>query len=213
MLPGNANRVRVHPYHIVGDLRLEVEAVLPDAESSASLRLEKDGQDDAIEIRAAGVICNNSPVEGRPGVSPGEWFSAAFSRVDGELRLAINGADIALPQRETTALPSPDYKCASSGASFSAAAGGVSIKRLSLARDIHYFSDYGNPLLPGFSAAMSKDAELDIPENAFAVLGDNADSSADSRAWGALPLARLEGTIVRIERGEPPLFTDSTGNQ
>ncbi|MDR0363312.1 MAG: S26 family signal peptidase [Planctomycetota bacterium] len=212
--PGDANRLRVFPYHMVGDLRLDVEARLPHPESGVSLRLEKDGHVDTVDISASGIIVfNNARVAEHPIVTAEKWFEAAFSRVDGELRLAINGIDIELPSgKKSSAMPSPEYECASSGVSFAAVSTEVTIRRLSVSRDIHYFSGVGNPLMPGYSA-MSMEGELDVPDNAFVSFGDNADLSVDSRVWGTIPLHFLEGAVIRTETSPDPNFDGDASNR
>jgi len=42
----------------------------------------------------------------------------------------------------------------------------------------------------------SKPAEVTVPEDAYYTLGDNSANSMDSRQWGFVPLANVQGRIV-----------------
>ncbi len=118
-------------------------------------------------------------------INQGESNSIQFYHLDGQLRAYLDGEEIinitADPEELTSSIKSPkntNVKLSISGA--------LSLSDISISRDIYYYNYNDNR---GF---------FTLPDNGYMALGDNCPSSNDSRFWGPVPQANLEGTAQFI---------------
>ncbi|MFI5403589.1 MAG: signal peptidase I, partial [Planctomycetota bacterium] len=124
-------------------------------------------------------------------------YALSFANVDDALVVAIEGdADF------RTAFPFSSKGDAEEGAgevrshrvAFEADGLKATLNDIRIDRDVHYTHDHGqhDPRL----------AEgLEIPEDHYFMLGDNTQSSKDSRAWQIAEVTMKDGTVIRWEEG------------
>jgi len=122
--------------------------------------------------------------------------NVSFFIYDGQVGLALNGSLIRkfiyrsrydqLNVGTSSVSKPPRVTCSS---------GSVKLKRLGVFRDIYYYWDEG--VNGNFNKA---DEPIRIPEDRFLVIGDNVNSSRDSRKWKMIVAELENGTSYKIDQ-------------
>jgi signal peptidase I len=176
----------------VGDLRVEgrvralagSQAVAIElTEGERRYRLELPGP--AAEADAApqiSILSGRATADGQPSQARGEpwrlpadrWVSFSAQNLDDELALAIEGG----PELRLAILPAGD---ASATIEIAQAGSGADLRDLQVLRDIYY------------TASRTGEAEWQIPDGSYFMLGDNTQDSSDSREWTLVDVRWKEG--------------------
>lgn len=196
-------------WHFVPDLRLQTRAKLaPGAE--LELQLLDDRHICTARIKAGGGV--TILVDGRPlpdsilfsktaaedtmsarrelelpggSLTPEVWHELDFQRIDGTLRLFIDGKAVVLSGLFDLGVPEVREHPQTTSVDL-VARGKVQLSRLALDRDIYYFHSDQSAY---FSSGL-------FWLSGYLALGDNQPSSNDSRGWGAVPQENLVGSAI-----------------
>ncbi|MDR2390518.1 MAG: signal peptidase I [Planctomycetota bacterium] len=203
---GEDSPSRRNDYFTVTDLRFVADLVLEKETSVFAMIFREDDRevcarfygDGRVEIRLDGRLSETeartlAPV--RPGaVHRFEWYAA-----DGLARIFVDSEEnrlLELPLWKDRR-SSPKNLPSRSGAAVSAEGGPVRIRRLSLDRDIFYYSGWEQNQGEKFRA-MNSFGEVHIPADSFLPMGDHCPSSYDARSWGPVRLSLLRGPALLV---------------
>lgn len=114
--------------------------------------------------------------------------------VDGMVRVHVAGEEVAvLPDGRTfdQTRDTDDEQALT----FEAEGGGLSVEALVIDRDLRYVNDWtGNPV--------GQQEGVEVPSDAYFMLGDNTRNSADSRRWRLTTVHLRGGRQIRYEHGQ-----------
>ncbi len=195
---GDPLHFRLAPFYYVPDLRLRLELRPDSAATDCQILLAGAGSGAVLQLSAAGMRVNGKTV---PGVdfALDKWTGLEFYRVDGVVRLFVNGAtapvfeaDLGPGEMEEARHPGLP-----SGVALNVAGAGLAVRSLSLDRDVHYLTvaETGVITIPD---ALAADGGVEIPRGTFLPLGDNTPLSLDGRSWGPLPWGTLRGFALYL---------------
>ncbi len=204
---GEEDKLRQEPYHATPDLRWT--AKVQPVQSQARLTLELNDEAWLVQASLGGgnpgrfeLAVNGRPqpqASGAADFAPGRWHEVEFYRLDGRVRLFLDGqplvADFALPIPEgndPTLVETPRR----TGAGLFVSGGTVLVDELSLDRDIYYFPPDDASPGGGSGQFLRRRERFQVPDDGYLALGDNSPSSNDSRYWGAVPAANLRGPAI-----------------
>lgn len=146
-------------------------------------------QQNAAELLAGVTLVGTEPgsVQLPAGtIQAGAWHEWDFQRVDGTLRLFVDGKPVLLSGLFDVGVPE-DQKDPQNSHIDIVARGAVALERLRIDRDIYYYCT----LTP---RSRFINGLYRLPSNGYLALGDNQPSSSDSRDWGPVPQENLVGT-------------------
>ncbi|MCK6459076.1 MAG: signal peptidase I [Planctomycetes bacterium] len=124
-------------------------------------------------------------------LAPGGEYEISFANVDDALVVEIGG-----DARLTTEIPFPAEFAHEATSSWQhrvlleAEGLKAAIERIRIERDVQYGDQY------------APEGEWDIPEGHYFMLGDNTNSSKDSRAWKIAVVTLKDGTVIRWEEAK-----------
>jgi hypothetical protein len=192
---------RRNDYFAVPDLRFVADLILERETSVFTMVFREGGReaqavfsgDGRVEIRLDGRAARPEARTLAP-VRPGVVHRLECYVADGLARIFVDSEERCLLE-----LPlwkdrrsSPRNVPAGSGAAVLAEGGSVRLFRLSLDRDIFYYSGWEQNQGEKFRA-MNSLGEVHIPADSFLPMGDHCPSSYDARSWGPVRLSLLRG--------------------
>lgn len=193
---------RSNSYYFVPDLRVRLEFRPDAADAVCEIRLVREDGEDTLLAGPGGISVNGVPADAASRPEAGKWTGIEFCRVDGVLRVFLNGSDDAVQEIPVVGnKPDPNTHPKTSGVAVAARAGRLALRNIDIQRDVYYFSGHEQGML-NFLASMGKTAEIAIPHGAFFPLGDNTTVSLDGRSWGAVDIPLIRGSAVGIWKPE-----------
>jgi hypothetical protein len=171
----------------VGDLKIETRLQISGKEALFVLEIEDGLQQFRLELGTQNRLLH---LEGQELQNiyplnlslPQQAFHLSFANWDNHILLRIDGQDVFENQ-----IPSKLGENKRGGGSFRFLArdADVELKEIRVFRDIHYASHASGTNISAKS--------WNIPEGSFFMLGDNTNSSTDSRVWKFVPRKNLKG--------------------
>jgi hypothetical protein len=127
----------------------------------------------------------------------GSTYCVSFANVDDTLVVDIDGDVRVIPYPNATSQPMREKECTTRGGAWGkhsiaidANACAAVLTDVSIDRDVHYFdSQRDNP----------PDYIWKIPESHYFMMGDNTQSSSDSRKWRVAEATLQDGDVIRWE--------------
>jgi signal peptidase I len=183
----------------IQDVRLAFEFQADGSGSTVHARLENGFGTVTVEIQPSQGFLNFAGPKGEKRLSlnariePGRWNSVDLSIRDGQASLDLNRTSFGL-EFVSTLEEVKGRKETEAELAFGVRGGPVRIRELKVWQDVHY------------KARLSGDWEegkaLAIPEGAYVFLGDNVNSSHDSRSWVRKTFTLKDGRTIACENQE-----------
>jgi hypothetical protein len=219
--PYQRERQRESPMHYVADLRVIAHVKFADMQKensvgvifqegtqkgarSISVRLTAgEGKINGISIiektPKGETIEKEFPVDITPKISEHkEGFNITIQRLDGQILVYLENSSEAQARYILSDEAKPDMRASyrSTGLSLAVYSGVAEWDEVKIDRDVHYYSGLEEEAR-GFSDALSPlmwdKGQMEIPENEFLFLGDNAPESLDGRIFGSVSRNLLYG--------------------
>ncbi len=175
-----------------------------------------EGHETTLELAGADAGRDSSVRLKRPGLSLREDLDVAMPRdgvldvelecVDGRVHVHVGGKEVVVLDEQRAIDMLPAFDDFTQRLEFGAGGGEVSFQEIAVDRDVYYGDR-------GMEALVDGEDGLWIPEDHYFALGDNTDSSHDSRKWNLEVIPLKDGTSIRYyyDRNAPPQYdTDST---
>lgn len=197
---GDLAHFRNNTYNFVSDLKITAEIRLVGPGSRFRAELSGDKRVASIELGADNPLVNDRALSGgKAALRPGTWTMVEFQVVDGVVRLFIGPDRTEVFNRVMWKGENHGdrYDGGESGILLAAKGGDIELRRLSIHRDIHYFSGRRDGM-GAYLGAMDVNGEIDLPPGTFLPLGDNTTVSLDGRSWGAVNMSLLRGAALYI---------------
>lgn len=190
---------RGNSYFFVPDLRVRTDIRLASPDSSFVIALRMNNKEDTVRLSRNTAEVNGVAIPLGNALTANEWTSVEFYRVDGALRLFLNGGEKPLFDQIVHVEEKPDTQETgkTNGVSMFAEGGGVIMRNIAIDRDIYYFSGTEHAI-ENYLSGMEDTGEVNIPDGTFFPMGDNTTVSLDARSWGPVNLDLLTGTALRI---------------
>ncbi|MCC8190050.1 MAG: S26 family signal peptidase [Planctomycetes bacterium] len=198
VLQGDMGHFRNYTYNFVADLKLETEVRLDRPDSVFRAELSGEDRVASLSLSTDQVLINDRPVA-NVQVKAGEWNRVEFQVVDGAVRLFLGENRTRVFDRPVWLGPKPDvnFDGGRSGVAVATAGGGVTLRRLTIDRDVFYYSGQ-NQGIGTYLSGMTQEGDVLVGPGQFFPLGDNSTVSLDGRSWGAVDMDLLRGTALRI---------------
>jgi signal peptidase I len=178
----------------VGDVRVRFRVAVERA-GRLDVRIAEHGR---VHVLALGAGGSSAEVGGAPSVPldvdlpAGRETEVSFANVDDTLVVVVDGEMREIPFPDTPSSP-PEIKQGISSISILATDVRAVLTELCVDRDIHYLGSVHDD--GGWSDVWK------IPEDCFLMLGDNTESSSDSREWRVTRVVLKDGTAIEWEPG------------